>query len=170
MTRPSDAALGPPEAIASGPDTQMLTTGFASTDLLAKPQAMAKASEAAAKATAEDANLPVIMAGVDYWFMPTAPDPHAYGAMLEVSLPWLNFARGNEVDAARRRAVADNSELAAAADARAVITANSMLLDARMRQADLRAEVALASIEVQRIVGNVGVPGDVGNGEVSDDH
>ena len=30
------------------------------------------------------------MVGADYWLMPTLDTPHAYGAMVSMSLPWLN--------------------------------------------------------------------------------
>ena len=44
------------------------------------------------------------MVGADYWYMPTLPTHNAYGAMVSMSLPWLNPRHGDEVKAAERAA------------------------------------------------------------------
>jgi outer membrane protein TolC len=53
------------------------------------------------------------MVGADYWYMPTFSPRHAYGAMVSMSLPWLNPGRRDEVKAAERAGAADRSALRA---------------------------------------------------------
>jgi len=70
-------------------------------------------SEAAADGVRHEANRPAFMVGADYWYMPTFPTHHAYGAMVSMSLPWLNPGRRDEVKAAERATAADRSALRA---------------------------------------------------------
>jgi outer membrane protein TolC len=60
-----------------------------------------------------EAALPSLMVGADYWYMPTAPMHHGYGAMVSMSLPWLNPRRRDEVKAAERTGAADRNALRA---------------------------------------------------------
>ena len=72
-----------------------------------------KRSEAALDVARREAVFPSLMVGADYWYMPTAPMHHAYGAMVSMSLPWLNPRRRDEVKAAERAGAADRSALQA---------------------------------------------------------
>ena len=47
------------------------------------------------------------MVGADYWLMPTMEEAHAYGAMVSMSLPWLNPERRAEARAAQHNVRAD---------------------------------------------------------------
>ena len=119
MDRDPDAALGPaPEASA----TEALAVQDGSTEaeraLAQRPELKAaaravKRSEAALDVAKREAELPSFMVGADYWYMPTAQDRHAYGAMVSMSLPWLNPGRRDEVKAAERSGAADRSALRA---------------------------------------------------------
>lgn len=60
-----------------------------------------------------NARWPSIMAGVDYWFMPTLDERHGYGAMISINLPWLNAKRREEVKAAEHGATAERRALEA---------------------------------------------------------
>ena len=199
MARPIDAILGEPAAVSTAAPVNESATQNNHAVLRSSAQAMH--SEATAKVVQDEAKLPVLMAGIDYWLMPTAADPHGYGAMVQVSLPWLNHARDADVDVARRRAEAAQSELrsttlavdralaeararlaaartglrivateqipnaehavaasknafiSGAADARSLLMANELLLEARMRQVHLRRDEALARIAVAQITG-----------------
>jgi outer membrane protein TolC len=60
-----------------------------------------------------NATWPSIMAGVDYWFMPTLDERHGYGAMISINLPWLNAKRREDVKVAERGVTADRRALEA---------------------------------------------------------
>jgi outer membrane protein TolC len=72
-----------------------------------------KRSEATLDAAKREANLPAFMVGADYWYMPMGPWHHAYGAMVSMSLPWLNPGRKDEVKAAEHAMAAERSALRA---------------------------------------------------------
>jgi outer membrane protein TolC len=119
MDRDPDAVLGPP-AEASATDALAAQEPVAGADraLEQRPELRAaaravKRSEAAVELAKREAELPSFMVGADYWYMPTMPDQHAYGAMVAMSLPWLNPGRRDEVKAAERSGAADRSALRA---------------------------------------------------------
>jgi outer membrane protein, heavy metal efflux system len=58
-----------------------------------------RASVDAARAAA---TWPSVMVGLDYMFMPFMEERHGYGAMVSISLPWLNPRHRDEVRAAER--------------------------------------------------------------------
>src|SRR5262249_6657934 len=68
-------------------------------------------SEATLDATKREADLPTVMVGADYWYMPMFEIRHGYGAMVSMSLPWLNPRRRDEVKAAERATAAERSAL-----------------------------------------------------------
>jgi outer membrane protein TolC len=70
-------------------------------------------SEATLDATKREADLPALMVGADYWYMPMFAIRHGYGAMVTMSLPWLNPRRRDEVRAAERVTAAERSALRA---------------------------------------------------------
>ena len=121
MNRAPDAPLGPAPN-ASSADLLAKETPKAS-DLdeqldQRRPELRAAAravnrSEAALDGTKREANLPMFMVGADYWYMPMFTTHHAYGAMVSMSLPWLNPRRRDEVKAAERASAADRSALRA---------------------------------------------------------
>lgn len=119
MDREPDSALGPPPE-ASTTDTLATREPSVNADraLEQRPELMAAAravrrSEAVVEVAKREAELPALMVGADYWYMPTMPDQHAYGAMVSMSLPWLNPGRRDEVKAAERSSAADRSALRA---------------------------------------------------------
>src|SRR5260221_4072489 len=119
MDRDPDAALGPaPEASA----TEALAVQDGSTEaeraLAQRPELKAaaravKRSEAALDVAKREAELPSFMVGADYWYMPTQQAHNAYGAMVSMSLPWLNPGHRDEVKAAERTSAAERSALRA---------------------------------------------------------
>lgn len=123
MDRDPEAVLGPaPEAAGVDADTDVAGGGGAGEATrrleLQRPELRAaaravKRSEAALDVARREAIFPSLMIGADYWYMPTAPMHHAYGAMVSMSLPWLNPRRRDEVKAAERTGAADRSALQA---------------------------------------------------------
>ncbi|HEY2901902.1 MAG TPA: TolC family protein [Polyangia bacterium] len=120
MDRDPDAALGPapemssPEAFASAEDTAAADHSLDQRRPELKAAARAvKRSEAALDVAKREANLPSLMVGADYWYMPTQPAHHAYGAMVSMSLPWLNLRHRDEVKAAEHASAAERSALRA---------------------------------------------------------
>jgi outer membrane protein TolC len=125
MDRAPDAPLGPAPDVS--PDAARAeaaaTEGPRASDLEAeldrrRPELRAAAravrrSEATLDATKREAELPALMVGADYWYMPMFTTKHAYGAMVSMSLPWLNPRRRDEVRAAERAGAADRSALRA---------------------------------------------------------
>ena len=121
MDRDPDAALGPapelssPDAPASPPDD----TADADRQLdQRRPELRAaaravKRSEAALDVAKREGDLPSFMVGADYWYMPTQAAHNAYGAMVSMSLPWLNPGHRDEVKAAERTSAAERSALRA---------------------------------------------------------
>jgi outer membrane protein TolC len=51
------------------------------------------------------------MVGVQYMYMPPEEDPHNYGVMFSMSLPWLNPRYGEEVRAAEATLAAERNAL-----------------------------------------------------------
>jgi outer membrane protein TolC len=123
MARPPDAALGPPPDVdvtallaAAGDEAAARDAELHLADRRPELQAAARAvrrGEAALDLARREADLPTVMVGADYWYMPTFSVHHAYGAMVAVSLPWLNPRHRDEVHGAERAAVADRSALEA---------------------------------------------------------
>ncbi|HTA20853.1 MAG TPA: TolC family protein [Polyangia bacterium] len=120
MDRDPDAALGPTPDLSSVDVTTATSEAAADDRRLAerRPELKAaaravKRSEAALDVAKREADLPSFMVGADYWYMPTQPAHNAYGAMVSMSLPWLNLGRRDEVRAAEHTSAADRSALRA---------------------------------------------------------
>jgi cobalt-zinc-cadmium efflux system outer membrane protein len=120
MDREPDAALGPAADLAA---VEVATDGEDTADadrrlderrpeLKAAARAV-KRSEAVLDVAKREAELPTLMVGADYWYMPMLATPHAYGAMVSMSLPWLNPRHREEVKAAERTTAAERSALRA---------------------------------------------------------
>lgn len=72
-----------------------------------------KRAQADVDLASSNARWPSIMAGVDYWFMPTLDERHGYGAMISINLPWLSAKRREDVTVAERGVTADRRALEA---------------------------------------------------------
>jgi outer membrane protein TolC len=121
MGRDADAPLGPaPEvepssALAAEPpatDDADRRLDDRRPELRAAARAV-KRSEATLDLARREASLPALMVGADYWYMPMAESHHGYGAMVTMSLPWLNPRRRDEVRAAERASAAERGALEA---------------------------------------------------------
>lgn len=104
MGRAIDAPLGaPPEpkgAIVAPKIDQLRASVLARRPEIAAAGAAVKKSEAAVDGAKSEARMPMFMIGLDYQLMPMAPMPHHFGAMIQMSLPWLNPRHGDEIRAA----------------------------------------------------------------------
>jgi outer membrane protein TolC len=121
MNRAPDAPLGPAPDVSSTellamerPKASELDAGLDQRrpELRAAARAVSR-GEAALDATKREADLPMLMVGADYWYLPTFSTHHGYGAMVSMSLPWLNPRRRDEVKTAERASAADRSALRA---------------------------------------------------------
>ncbi|MEA2696207.1 MAG: hypothetical protein QOI66_478, partial [Myxococcales bacterium] len=122
MDRAPDATLGPVPEL-SPVDALAAPPGEATTEAdrllsLRRPELKAaahavKRSEAALQMARREADFPSLTVGADYWYMPTQATHHGYGAMVSMSLPWLNPRHRDEVKAAERAQAADRSALRA---------------------------------------------------------
>jgi outer membrane protein TolC len=119
MNRAPDAPLGPVPDADTGPALGASEEAPRGADAEARlderrPELRA-ATRAVARSEAEldlarrEASLPTIMVGADYWYMPMFEIRHGYGAMVSMSLPWLNPRRRDEVIAAERTSAAERS-------------------------------------------------------------
>ncbi|MFT3921857.1 MAG: TolC family protein [Myxococcales bacterium] len=111
MARTPQAPLGPPsEPSLSGaaPSVAELekeqATGRPELELARRA---IRRSEETLSLARSAARRPSFVVGADYWLMPTENMPHAYGAMVMMSLPWLNGARRADVREAERLLAAD---------------------------------------------------------------
>jgi cobalt-zinc-cadmium efflux system outer membrane protein len=121
MDRDPDAVLGPAPDLSIADALSAAPEDTADADrrlderrpeLKAAARAV-KRSEAALDVARREAELPSFMVGADYWYVPTQPAHSAYGAMVSMSLPWLNPRHGDEVKAAERTSAAERSALRA---------------------------------------------------------
>ncbi|MFN8546164.1 MAG: TolC family protein [Candidatus Binatia bacterium] len=118
MGRPADAALGRPEdldpvALEARAAAVVPAVAEVRPEVAAAARAVDRSSAALDGARA-DARWPSLMVGVDYFHVPDRADPHAYGGMASINLPWLNPARRDEVRAAEHALAADELALASA--------------------------------------------------------
>jgi outer membrane protein TolC len=113
MARAADAPLGPPEPLPTELDDvneaelerRMLKER---PELLRDEHAIAR-SKATLDAARREADLPSFAVGAAYWLAPHMEQPHAYGAMVSMSLPWLNARHDEEVRAAEQSLLADRN-------------------------------------------------------------
>jgi cobalt-zinc-cadmium efflux system outer membrane protein len=110
VNRAPDAPLGRP---VRGAPIGVAPARQERADLLAARQVVER-SEAAVSLARQAAWWPAFMIGLDYWYMPMQPKPHAYGAMVTMSLPWLGSRRRDEREEAERTLRADERALEAA--------------------------------------------------------
>jgi outer membrane protein TolC len=74
---------------------------------LAAAQRTIRRSEATLEAAKISARRPSFMLGADYWLMPMQAAPHAYGAMVAMSLPWLSSGHRADVREAEQLVAAE---------------------------------------------------------------
>jgi len=118
MDRPLAAPLGPPEdlAVAAAGDVASLERGLDANrpEIDAAARAVRR-SEALLDLARRSAELPQLMVGLDYWYMPMFPDfQHAYGAMVAINLPWLSGRRRDEEREAEQTVTAERRALESA--------------------------------------------------------
>lgn len=140
--RDPGATLGPPSpapAAAPGPDLKSL---IAQVDEqrpeLAAARHQVERSELNVELARHGARRPAFMVGADYWYMPLAGTQHAYGAMLSMSLPWLNPRNRAAVRAAEHGLAAERGKLEAA----------SQLARYELHDAAARLEAASESLRI----------------------
>ncbi len=117
MARPADARLGPPAATTAAQadlrESRLEAAMLRQRPEIASAERAVERSAAELSAAKQTAAWPSFMVGVDYWLMPQQSDPHAYGAMVSMSLPWLNPQHGEQVRAAEHALAAERSALEA---------------------------------------------------------
>lgn len=118
MNRPPHVPLGPPEALAIPPVTDLNTLAGAWEGRLdrSRPEIGAaeraiRRSEALLEATRRSARFPSVTLGVDYWYMPMAETRHGYGAMVGINLPWLSGRHRDEEREAEQMVKAEQQVL-----------------------------------------------------------
>lgn len=121
MDRPSDAPLGPPEDLSVTPtkDVATLERGVDANrpEVDAAGRAVRR-SQALLDGARSSARHPDVMVGLDYWYEPTGIETHhAYGAMVQMNLPWLSKRRSEEERAAELTVQAEENALASTRNA-----------------------------------------------------
>ncbi len=110
MGRTGDAPLGTPAEVPlpeSQPDFESLESLVESRPEIASSTRAAERSEADLERARAEATWPSFMVSADYWLMPTFASPNAYGAMVSMTLPWLNARHEDEIAAAEHAALAE---------------------------------------------------------------
>jgi outer membrane protein TolC len=142
MARPPDARLGPAEDVKAMDVRVRLEEADRTLQEhrpeLAVAEHEVRRSQAVLEGAKSAGRWPALMVGADYWYMPTLPSPHAYGAMVSISLPWLNPRHGDEVREA---------EHTLAADARALESVRNVVRF-ELRDAAARLEAARSSYTI----------------------
>lgn len=142
MGRPIDAPLGPPAEIDLSRGTPTLEA--LEKDIRARRPELVSAAIATRRAETQleearsRAKWPELTVGVDYMLMPNGPDHHNYGAMVGMSVPWLNPAHAEETRAA---------EYMLAAERRGALAAENRIL-AELRDASARLEAARRTLTI----------------------
>lgn len=117
MARAPDAPLGPPGALE--PTTEGRSVELDGKLEVRRPEIAA--AEYAVQSRASDleakqasARWPSFMVGLQYMYMPVDAEPHNYGVMLSMSVPWFNAAHAEAVRAAEAKLAAEESSLSSA--------------------------------------------------------
>jgi outer membrane protein, heavy metal efflux system len=115
MGRPVEAALGPPEDLESGA-LSVPAAGEAQAleakrpEILAAQSALRK-SEAELQLARNEGRWPSLTVGADYMYMPLMEEPHAYGVMAMMNIPWLSPGKRDAVRAAEESLRAERHAL-----------------------------------------------------------
>jgi len=118
MARPTDAPLGPPapihpEKLALRSDELGRLAVERRPEIVAAESAI-RARQSEVEGARSSGRWPGFMVGVQYMYMPMEEEPHNYGVMFSMSLPWLNPRYGEEERAAEARVSAERNALASA--------------------------------------------------------
>lgn len=120
MGRATDAQLGPPQLGREGVPEAVVASELAphlseGRPELAAARSVSRRAQAELEGARHTARRPGFMVGADYWLMPTEDSPHAYGAMVSMSLPWFNPEHRAQARAAEQSLRADRyAEVSAA--------------------------------------------------------
>ncbi|HEY8946870.1 MAG TPA: TolC family protein [Polyangiaceae bacterium] len=141
MARRADAPLGP--ATTLSPNDAKVRIRELERQAMSRPEVAAaehtaRSRESEVEAARASGRWPSFMVGLDYQYMPTMHDPHGYGVMFSMSVPWLNPRYGEQVRAAEATLEAERSALSSIRNA-----ARYELYDAVAR-----AEAARGSLEI----------------------
>jgi outer membrane protein, heavy metal efflux system len=112
MARAVDAPLGPPAALDGSravPKAQELEKKVGARPEVVAAEHAARSRDQEVEAARASGRWPSFMVGVDYQYMPLMDEPHGYGLMFTMSLPWLNPRYGEEVRAAEANRKAEQS-------------------------------------------------------------
>lgn len=112
MARPIDAPLGPPaepNLAKSELRLEELERQAAARPEVRAAEHVARSRQGEIDAARAGGRWPSFMVGVDYQYMPTMDEPHGYGVMISMSLPWLNPRYGEEARAAEAEFAAEQS-------------------------------------------------------------
>jgi outer membrane protein TolC len=147
MARPLEAPLGPPVALEpeqTATELRRLEPALADRrPEVSAAQSAVRASEAELEATRSASRWPSFMLGVQYMYMPPAADPHNYGVMFSMSLPWLSARYTEELSAARATVAAEQDALSSIR-----LTARYELHEATRRLAASRELLAILEREL----------------------
>jgi outer membrane protein TolC len=120
MARRVDMPFGPPAAIepakieVRAQELERLVDGRPE---IAAALSAIRARESEVEAARASGRWPSFMLGVQYMYMPPMEDPHNYGVMFSMSLPWLNPRYGEEARAAEARVAAERQALSSSRNA-----------------------------------------------------
>jgi cobalt-zinc-cadmium efflux system outer membrane protein len=115
MARDPNAPLGPPAAL--DPSTMRIRIDQLERILperrpeIAAAKSAIRVREKELAAASSSARWPSFMVGLQYMYMPLEAEPHNYGVMFSMSLPWLNPRYGEELRAAEATLAAERSAL-----------------------------------------------------------
>lgn len=119
LRRAPDAPLGPPAeppAATEALPREALLAALARRPELESAEGTVGRSEAELEVARAEAAWPEFMVGLDYMVDPNG-DMHFYGAMVAMTLPWLNPGRGERTRAAEHTVTAERAALEAATNA-----------------------------------------------------
>jgi outer membrane protein TolC len=117
MARPAEAPLGPPgdlEDIAVTVRAEQALKRIEQRPEIAAGHDAVRASANDAEAARAAGRWPSFMVGVQYMYMPPMEQPHHYGVMLSMSVPWLSSRYDEQQRAAEARVAAERSALSSA--------------------------------------------------------
>lgn len=139
LGRHPDAPLGTP--VLPPPPSLEIREGIGPRSSAVRPELAAaghviRQAEARLEEARRAARWPSFMVGLDYWYMPTREMHHAYGAMVAMSLPWLNLRHRDEEREAEATLAAQHQALASA----------TFALEYQARDALLRRAAAAAAL------------------------
>jgi len=141
MARPADAPLGPPgdlEDIAGAVRPEPALKQVEQRPEIAAGHDAVRASSKDAEAARAAGRWPSFMVGVQYMYMPPMEQPHHYGLMLSMSVPWFSSRYGEQQRAAEAQVAAERSALSSAR-----LAAGYELFEANERLKAARASLAI---------------------------